>query len=272
MRVFDLPVHVASAWIFNCYLLADGDTPVVAVDAGLPMVADRAVGVLSELGREPGAVASVLATHGHSDHVGGIARLRERSGASALLPERCRSYLDGEAPRRFPLLKSSVRFMPVWREQRFEMGALREFASTGRSVGYGSSDTMRVDFPVDGYLADGDQVPGAPGWEVVHAPGHTDDATCYYHRDSATLLSGDTVVTHDGRAWFNPEHVEVALSRRTEERLRALEVRHLLPGHGHPIEAADVWATARHCEQPPDGRSVLERCSRRFGRWVEPTA
>ncbi len=111
-------------------------------------------------------------------------------------------------------------------------------------------------------------MPGASGWEVVHAPGHTDDSTCLYHRDSATLIAGDAVVTQDGTAWFNPEYVDLAVARQTEEKLRSLEVRHLLPGHGRPIEAADIWVTARSCSDRPTGNGLLARCSRRLGSWA----
>ncbi|MCC5951447.1 MAG: MBL fold metallo-hydrolase [Acidimicrobiia bacterium] len=268
MKVFDLPVHRVSSWIFNCYLVGDDSDPLVAVDPGLPVVTERALALVRlALGRDPSDVTTIVSTHGHSDHVGGVADLQRSSGATALLPARCEQYLGGEAARTFPLVESSLRFMAVWGQQRMEFTALRQFAATGRSVGFGSSNRMRCDFDVGGYVADGDTLPGAPGWEVVHAPGHSDDSTCFYHPESATLLSGDAVVTHDGVAWFNPEYVDLPTANATEERLRTLEVRHLLPGHGLPVTAPDVWATARPSTTPPSGRSVLARCSRRFGRW-----
>ena len=80
------------------------------------------------------------------------------------------------------------------------------------------------------------------------------------------LLSGDAVVTLDGRAWFNPEWVDAAASRESEERLRALSVRYLLPGHGLPI-SGDVWRRAMSFTTPPPGRGLLARCARAFGRW-----
>ena len=101
---------------------------------------------------------------------------------------------------------------------------------------------------------------------MIATPGHTDDSICLYHADSATLLSGDEVLTHDGRAWFNPEWVDRRLHAESEERLRALEVRHLLPGHGLPLEG-DVWGRARSAGDCPPGKGLLTRCARRFGRW-----
>ena len=67
-------------------------------------------------------------------------------------------------------------------------------------------------------------------------------------------------MTHAGDAWFNPEYVDRALVEATEERLRSLKVRHLLPGHGEPIEAADVWRSAAFSTPPtPTGSAVTPR-------------
>ena len=270
MQIFDLPVHRANSWIFNCYLLTTPATDaVVALDAGLPVVTRRALEVLRrDMGRSPAEVAAVAATHGHPDHVGGFAAMQAASSADGFLPGRCERYLAGEEPRTFPLLESTVRFLPVWGQQRFEVQGLRDFfAVSGRSGFGGTSATMTADFEVSGFLADGDEVPGAPGWVAVHTPGHTDDSTCYYHADSATLLAGDAVATHDGVPWFNPEYVDLPASVESEEKLRSLEVRHLLPGHGEPVIGLDVWKRARSADRAPVGRSLLTRCSRRFGRW-----
>jgi glyoxylase-like metal-dependent hydrolase (beta-lactamase superfamily II) len=267
MRLFDLPVSGTSAWIFNCYVIQTQDGLVV-VDPGLPMVAGLTMTMIREdLDRSPTDVASVLCTHGHPDHVAGVTTLTGSAPCTVHLPGRCAAYLDGETPRTFSVLDATKRFMSVYREQRFSAGALVQFANAGRRVGFGGPSQMTLDFVPDGFVDDGDVMPAAPGWEVIHAPGHTDDSTCLYHADSATLISGDAVVTQDGRPWFNPEYVDRATSAETEERLRSLPVAHLLPGHGRPISATDIWSNARSFDAPPTGRSLLARCSRRLGSW-----
>ena len=265
--VFGLPIAHASAWIFNCYVIDTGDGLAV-VDPGLPLVARRALELIARgMDRTPADVGVIQCTHAHPDHVGGVSTLTSRTEGDVYLPHRCEAYLAGERPRTFPLVESSVRFMPVWGEQRFSFGAFGEFLRLGRKVGFGGPPDIRLDFEPDGFVDHGDAVPGAEGWGVIHAPGHTDDSTCFYHRDSATLISGDAVVTHDGRAWFNPEYVDSTAARDTEELLRSVQVRHLLPGHGEPITASDVWRDARSFDRPPAGTNLLARCSRRFGRW-----
>lgn len=75
-----------SRWIFNCYLIHDGgDGRAIVVDAGLPSVVDDLLALLPRVGLSAGAVAAVVATHGHSDHVGGAAQLARRLGCGVHL-------------------------------------------------------------------------------------------------------------------------------------------------------------------------------------------
>lgn len=266
--LFGLPIAVASRWIFNGYALRAEDGSIVVVDPGLPSVAGAVItAIRGQLDADPAGVRAVLCTHGHSDHVGGVSTLLRTCDAEVHLPRRCEAYLAGEEPRLFPLVESSLRFMAVLREQPFSAAALREFARGSKTHGYGGQPRMTVDFEPAGYLGDGSAVPSLPGWTTLSTPGHTDDSTCFYHEETATLISGDAVVTQDGAAWFNPEYVDLAMANETAERLLSLEVRHLLPGHGQPIEARDVWTRARRPTDPPTGGSLLARCSRRVGRW-----
>lgn len=266
--VFDLPISRTSAWIFNCYVI-ETDGGLVMIDPGLPVVAREALNRIERvLERPAGDVSAIACTHAHPDHVAGVSTVCARSGCDVHLPHRCEAYLAGERPRTFPLVESTMRFLPVWGSQPFSARALAEFGRYGTSIGFGGPPDLRLDFEPAGFLADGDALPGAPGWKAISAPGHTDDSTCFYHADSETLMSGDAVVTLDGRAWFNPEFVDADASGATEERLRSLAVRHLLPGHGDPVHADDVWRTARSPLTPPTGSGLLDRCSRRFARWT----
>jgi glyoxylase-like metal-dependent hydrolase (beta-lactamase superfamily II) len=263
--VFDLPVVRASRWLFTCYALLGDDGRTVLVDPGLPCTADGALDALAGTGHRESDVAALVATHGHTDHVAGMPTAVGRTTAPTHLPSRCRAYLAGEAPRNFGL-DANVRFLPMLGQHPFSVRPARELAANRRSLGYGAGSDFSLPFVPDGYLDDGDPVPGAPGWQVIATPGHTDDSISFHHQSSATLLSGDAVLTHDGRAWFNPEWVDPEAAAVTEERLRSLDVRHLLPGHGLPIEG-DVWAGARSMRDCPPGRGLLTRCARRYGRW-----
>ncbi|WP_460359431.1 MBL fold metallo-hydrolase [Mycobacterium sp. ZZG] len=238
----DLGVTRLSRWIFNCYLIRSG-TDCVVVDAGLPASADDIAGVLAVFG---GTVTAVVATHGHSDHVAGAPALVAETGAALHLPEITVGYLDGSQRPRTPALSKVARIWPTLLSQPLDRTALTGFVRGGRIAGYGGAagmvgDPLKAARP----LSDGQPLPAVPGWQVLSIPGHTDDSTAFWHADSATLLSGDAVLTADGRAWFTPETVDDGLAARSERRLRALTVEHLLPGHGVPVHQRDVWSATR---------------------------
>ena len=69
--------------ISNCYLLP-GERPVL-VDTGAPGDVGRILTGLRRAGIEPSRLALILLTHGHSDHAGGAAELRRRTGAQIAL-------------------------------------------------------------------------------------------------------------------------------------------------------------------------------------------
>ncbi|HMR06304.1 MAG TPA: MBL fold metallo-hydrolase [Polyangiaceae bacterium] len=262
-RLFDLPIHVSSRWIFNCYVVELDGGAALVVDPGLPVTATGALEALRELEAES---VTVVSSHGHSDHVGGIPTLLGAVRGKVWLPARCEAYLAGELPRA-PGLREVAKILPVFGDQRFDWQAVREFAGEASKQGYGRSPRMQISFEVEGFLRDGDTIENAPGWEVLHTPGHTDDSTCLYHRASATLISGDAVLTHAGRAWFNPEVTDRGASNDTETRLRELDVRHLLPGHGKPIAGKALLRDARSFRDQPETRSTLSRIARRVGSW-----
>lgn len=264
-RLFDLPIFRTHLWIFNCYAVVDAGEATL-VDVGLPSIGDAALAGLAAHDVDPAQLRAMLCTHAHPDHVGGMPTVLEHAAPETFFPARCESYLNGERPRRFGA-NDALRFLPVWAEERFSVTAAREFAQAGAKIGFGGPKDIKLPFTPTGFLADGATPAGLPGWEVIAAPGHTDDSTCFYHRDSGTLLAGDAIATLDGRAWFNPEWVDADLSAETEERLRALDVRYLLPGHGKPIEGSNIWANARSFRDRPDGKGILARCSRRLARW-----
>ncbi|BBX18666.1 MBL fold metallo-hydrolase [Mycolicibacterium duvalii] len=241
-RFGELGIIRLSRWIFNCYLIR-GESSWTVVDAGMPGSADDVAGVLSVLG---GSVGAVVATHGHSDHVAGAPRLATEHAAPLYVPAVTVEYLDGSRQPRTPALSKVAQIWPTLLSQPLDLTGLRGFADGARIAGYGGRRGMIADgLAAARPLADGQLLPGLAGWQVLHVPGHTDDSTAFWHPDSATLLSGDAVLSADGRAWFTPETVDADAAARSEARMRALPVEHLLPGHGLPVHGRDVWAAAR---------------------------
>lgn len=241
-RFDDLGITRLSRWIFNCYIIYRDDACVV-VDAGLPCTGGDVATALSATGA---AVTAVLATHGHSDHVAGVPQLLADHAATLHLPEVTIGYLDGSIRPRTPSISKIVKIWPTLLSQPLDVSGVTGLVRGAGIAGFGGRAGM-VGHALGAAqrLTDGQSLPGVDGWEVLHVPGHTDDSTAFWHADSATLISGDAVLSSRGRAWFTPETVDDEAAHRSERRLRALPVEHLLPGHGRPIHHRDVWAHAR---------------------------
>ncbi len=242
----EIGVTRISRWIFNCYVIHDGGQGgAVVVDAGLPNLARDLRRVFADAGLDVEAVASIVATHAHSDHVAGAPALAAATSAGVYLPGRVRAYLEGSRPRT-PRLDAVARIWPTAFDQPFDVAGAIDAARGARAAGYGSAAGMR--WPVEtavGFFSDGDALPGAPAWQVVGAAGHTDDSVAFWHEASATLLSGDAVLSVRGQAWITPETVDAEANAQTAERLRRLPVDHLLPGHGRPVHGRSVLASVR---------------------------
>jgi len=269
----DVGITVVSRWLFNCYVVADGgDGGALVVDPGLPSSSRDVIGnILRSSGRAGDDIAVVLATHTHADHVGGVPDLCAGAApARFLLPGRAEAYVKGETPRT-PGPRAMGRIWPLVLDQPADFAALAELARASRQIGFGTGP-FRMPVEPDGYVDDGDRLGEASDWEVLHTPGHTDDSTCYYNARTKVLLSGDTVLTVGGRAWFNPEYCDPDLSRETEARLRDLHVDVLLPGHGRPIVGHNVLddALCHRDRLPRRGRYMAASAVEQFRRRKPP--
>lgn len=238
----ELGVTRISRWIFNCYVIHNSGAPVV-VDAGLPSAADDVASTLDRLG---GHIQAIVASHGHSDHVAGAARLAEKHQAPIYLPAVTMKYLAGERPRT-PSAARVARIWPTLIDQPLDRLGAVGLLKGAWAAGYGTAAGMRWPGPPPaGGLIDGEPLPGAGDWMILAAPGHTDDSIAFWNPSRRTLLSGDAVLTARGRTWHTPETVDTAAAQRTRERLEKFPVAHLLPGHGRAVHSnTTVWERQR---------------------------
>jgi glyoxylase-like metal-dependent hydrolase (beta-lactamase superfamily II) len=144
----------------------------------------------------------------------------------------------------------------VMATQPLDLAATLVIKDTMAVIGW-DADGVRLPFEPEGWLRDGEHLPGLPAWQVLSTPGHSDDSTCLYHEPTRTLISGDAVLSVEGRAWCNPEYVDAELSAASESRLRELAVEHLLPGHGLVVRSPDVMGDALSFRDRPHRPSKL---------------
>jgi glyoxylase-like metal-dependent hydrolase (beta-lactamase superfamily II) len=140
----------------NCTLLwSDATRSGVVVDPGGEV--DRIVDAIQAAGI---AITSILLTHGHIDHAGGAADLREQ--------------LD----------------VPIEGPHEADRFLLENLAATGRSYGLsGARDVIP-----DRWLAEGDQVRvGDLTLEVLHCPGHSPGSVAFVSAAQGFAQVGDVL-------------------------------------------------------------------------------
>jgi glyoxylase-like metal-dependent hydrolase (beta-lactamase superfamily II) len=92
-------VATAPRDLVNSFVLSDEDGQVTLVDAGTRRAPRTVVAALEHIGAHVTDVTRILVTHAHGNHVGGLAGLRGRTGASVAAHEREAAYLrEGKGP------------------------------------------------------------------------------------------------------------------------------------------------------------------------------
>jgi len=178
----------------NCYVVFCTDTLQAAVID--PADADTALAIA---GREGLTIGRILLTHGHFDHIAGVRKLKQLTGASVAIHR-------ADAP-------------------------MLTDAMLNLSGAFGGGFTVDE---ADELLEDGDQIAiGECSLTVLHTPGHTPGGVCFMQED--VIFAGDTLFYESiGRTDF-PAGSYDELANSIREKLYALEEdRLVLPGHGQP--------------------------------------
>jgi len=223
-------IHQVDGVNANCYILVrDGLT---VIDTGLPAGSGKKIlaYIRNTLYREPSEIKTIVITHFHMDHIGGVATLKNAApGAKVAIGRADAGYITGEIP------------LPVYPGFK---GFLLRIASAIMSPGL---------FPLDLLLDDGDRVDGLL---CVSLPGHTPGSTGLYDERTKTLFSGD-ILRYDGRAITEgPDLVTMDLksSRQSIRKIAALDFDILLPGHGVPLrDGASAKVRVFAATLPADG-------------------
>jgi glyoxylase-like metal-dependent hydrolase (beta-lactamase superfamily II) len=188
----------------------------VLIDTGIKAGAERIGGALRELGRGPQALRGIIVTHLHGDHVGGLAAVKEHTGAEVWMhPADAALMRDGVRGRALEPGPGLVRTMLV------------------RAVG---RRAVRSGAPVavEHEVQDGETLPFA-GLTAVHTPGHTaGHLALLLPRAGGVLFAGDAA-TNIVRLGVGPIYEDVAEGRRSLEKLAALEFDVALFSHGRPL-------------------------------------
>ncbi|WP_225755136.1 MBL fold metallo-hydrolase [Actinotalea sp. Marseille-Q4924] len=201
------------------------DDGVTVVDAGLSGHWRALVRELADAGRTLADVRGVVLTHGDTDHLGFAERLRREHGVPVLV------HADDAARAR-----GEERPHAHWGSWRLRpTGQFLAYAAT--HGGLRTTYVREVQEVADGDVLD---LPGRP--RVVALPGHSPGSVAVHVPAVDAVMVGDALTTRHvltGRtgAQAAPFTDDPAQALASLDRLRALDARWVLPGHGAPSDA-----------------------------------
>jgi glyoxylase-like metal-dependent hydrolase (beta-lactamase superfamily II) len=154
-----------------CHLLVDGPEAWL-LDTGLagqpPFLRHR----LRRLGLGPESIRGILLTHGHLDHTGNLAALKEWTGAPVYGHAAEQRHVDGSYP---------YEGVARW---------------CGRLESAGRALLRYRTAKIDETIQEGDLLPFWGGLRVIHLPGHTEGHCGFYSERHGLLFTGDLFASY----------------------------------------------------------------------------
>jgi len=171
----------------------------ILVDTGSEDDAKVILDALAAMRTKPTDIATIIITHTHPDHAGGLATMKERTGAKVAAHEADADYVSRTKP--YPGPPGPQRHRPA---------------------------------AVDIRLKDQQVIEGLL---VIHAPGHTPGSIALLDRERSLLIAGDTMRTEGGLGPMSDQYnIDPKQHRQGMKTLAAYDFEALIVGHGPPIQ------------------------------------
>jgi len=238
---------IERGWLSANNILLHAQGGATLVDSGYGAHVPQTLALL-EHALKGKALARLVNTHCHSDHMGGNAAIQRKYGCRTSIPE-------GEAP-----------LIDRWDEQALILAIADQRAERFRyDDSFGDGDVLRM---------------GEFDWRVIAAPGHDTHAVIFHSPELRVLISGDALWENGFGAVFPQLFGRDSALRETRETLEGiarLGADIVIPGHGRPfanvdsaLERAfwraegyeeDISRLARHCVKVAFSFALLEKRS-----------
>lgn len=231
-------VYVAIGYGIANSIMLVGDDGVVIVDTMESLEAARTVAAeFRKLSDKP--VKAIIYTHSHPDHVGGAAAFVP---ADSTVPV----YAQQRVPANMDRLASELQAVITRRSLRMYGSALPEGERINLGIGgflaFHEGSTVGTLRPTRTFDEQLDEHVAGLHFQLVHAPGETDDQLYVWLPERRVLLSGDNfyksfpnLYTIRGTSYRDPR-----LWAQSLDRMRALQPEVLVPSHTRPLLGAST--------------------------------
>ncbi|MCC7366824.1 MAG: MBL fold metallo-hydrolase [Chloroflexi bacterium] len=228
-RVYRLGVPFEGGGLTNMYLVRGAKTAVIDT-AVLGAPTEYLAPALEEIGLGLGQVDYVLNTHGHMDHLGGNSEMKDAGAEIAI------HSADAERTRnnRGHVDRSADGLAVLGLMDRLPAREAMLLRLLGREVG------------CDRELEDGDVVDLGNDLKltVVHTPGHTPGAVCYYWEAAGILITGDSIQARGSRVGGMPVLEDPSVYPSSLKKAEGVGATTLFMGHAFKGRDGDLGPVA----------------------------
>lgn len=231
----------------NVYIPGKG--PLTLIDAG-PKITGAMDFLRHELSRGGFGfrdIERIIVTHGHVDHFGLAAKIRDAAG--------CAIKILAHPEEKW---RMSVKNLEAWlwnqetNDFMVMAGTPKELIEKARKRLF---DMSHFAEPLDelDFLEEGDELEGS-GFrlKVIHTPGHTAGSICLFESQSCVLFTGDSIIKHISpnplveprrKDLRDSSYQSLAAFLSSLDKLGSLDVDFVFPGHGEYL--SDLQKTIR---------------------------
>jgi glyoxylase-like metal-dependent hydrolase (beta-lactamase superfamily II) len=216
----------------NLYMVATADNWVL-IDAGMKGYGKEVIAMAEDIFGEEARPSAIILTHGHLDHVGTLHELLAVWDTPVYAHRLEMPYLTGMSsyPPADPAVGGGLM-------------ALSSFVFSPEPIDLGNKIHM---------LDEGHSVPGLPGWEWIHTPGHSPGHISLWRREDRLLIAGDAFVTTKQESAFSvmtqlkklsgpPKYFTMDWEEAyySVKKLAELEPEIAATGHGKPMHGTEL--------------------------------
>ena len=229
-----LPIPNAPLEDVNAYLVeGDKDNGALLVDSGwnTEEAFDSLKKQLAEIGTSGEDISQIVVTHVHPDHYGLAGKLKHLYGTKLSLHYLEKDFIESRYINMDELLKQMAQWLHLNGTPADELSELQTASLAMRKF-------VTPVLP-DVTLYGGETITtGYFNFKVIWTPGHASGHICLYEPTKKILFSGDhilsTITPHVG---LHPQSSSNPLGDYLDSlnRLKQLEVKLVLPGHGQPF-------------------------------------